>query len=114
MSDNNLTWHPCMQMKAFEKNPPLELKTAKGPWIYLKDDRKIFDAISSWWCKSLGHNNPKIKDAIKNQMENFEHVIFANTNYDVIRNLSERLTNLSPCFNHVFLQEMVLAVLKLH
>ena len=35
----------------------------------LKDDRKIFDAISSWWCKSLGHNHPQIKAAIKKQMD---------------------------------------------
>lgn len=96
------TWHPCMQMKSFEKNPPLEIKNAAGPWLHLKDDRKIFDAISSWWCKSLGHNHPQIKAAIKKQMDKFEHVIFANTNYDIIQQLSERLTNLAPDFNHVF------------
>lgn len=96
------TWHPCMQMKSFEKNPPLEIKSTQGPWITLKDDRKIFDAISSWWCKSLGHNHPQIKDALKKQMDKFEHVIFANTSYDKITKLAEKITNLAPNFNHVF------------
>ncbi len=102
---NNLlthTWHPCMQMKSFEKNPPLQIKSACGPWLYLQDGRKIFDAISSWWCKSLGHNHPQIKAAIAKQMDQFEHVIFANTSYKTIELLSEKLTNLMPNFNKVF------------
>ena len=96
------SWHPCMQMKTFETNPALEIKSASGPWINLTDNRKIFDAISSWWCKSLGHNHPRIKQALKNQIDKFEHVIFANTRYDAIDKLCEKLTNLMPNFNKVF------------
>ncbi len=96
------SWHPCMQMKTFETNPALEIKSASGPWITLTDNRKIFDAISSWWCKSLGHNHPRLKQALKNQADKFEHVIFANTRYEAIDNLCEKLTDLMPNFNKVF------------
>ena len=36
------------------------------------------DVISSWWCNLLGHCNPKINEAIKKQVDELEHVIFAN------------------------------------
>ena len=38
----------------------------------------IRDRVSSWWCNLLGHSHPKINQAIKNQLDSLEHVIFAN------------------------------------
>jgi adenosylmethionine---8-amino-7-oxononanoate aminotransferase len=95
-------WHPCSQMKDYEKFLPLEVQSAQGSWITLKNGQKIFDAISSWWCKSLGHGHPHIAQAVRRQMENFEHVILANTTNDTIVQLSERLCQLSPNLNKVF------------
>jgi adenosylmethionine-8-amino-7-oxononanoate aminotransferase len=57
-------WHPCSQMKDYESFPPLVVSKAYGPYIELKDGRRIIDAISSWWCKSLGHNHPRLKAAL--------------------------------------------------
>ena len=48
-------WHPCSQMKDLAHFPPLLIKRAKGVYLELEDGRKVIDAISSWWCKSLGH-----------------------------------------------------------
>ena len=72
-------WHPCSQMKDYEQFNPLIIKRASGSYIELADGKKIIDAISSWWCKSLGHGHPRLKKALQQQMENFEHVIFSNT-----------------------------------
>ena len=95
-------WHPCAQMKDYETFPPLEVESAKGSWIQLKDGHRILDAISSWWCKSLGHGHPDIAQAVQEQMSKFEHVILANTTNDTIVELSERLCSLVPSLDKVF------------
>ena len=100
--DLNHIWHPCSQMKDYEGFPPLEIKKAEGSYIELSDGRKIIDAISSWWCKSLGHGHPEIKKAITEQMNAFEHVILANTTNEPIVELSEALTSFFKSLNKVF------------
>lgn len=95
-------WHPCSQMKDYENFPPLVIEKAEGSYIKLADDKRVIDAISSWWCKSLGHNHPRLKNALLKQVERFEHVIFANTTNDVIATLSERLCALTKTLNKVF------------
>ena len=98
----NHIWYPCSQMKDYEQFKPLVVKSAQGSYIELADGTKILDAISSWWCKSLGYNHPKLKKAMIDQMEKFEHVILANTTNELIVNLSERLTNLMAGLSKVF------------
>jgi adenosylmethionine---8-amino-7-oxononanoate aminotransferase len=95
-------WHPCSQMRDYETFPPLEIVGAQGCHLHLRDGRKLIDAVSSWWCKSLGHGHPRLKAALARQMDRFEHVILANTTNDVIVRLSERLAGLAPGLNHVF------------
>lgn len=100
--DRQFNWHPCSQMKDYEQFKPLVIKKAQGCYIELEDGIKIIDAISSWWCKSLGHNHPALRDALIKQVEKFEHVIFANTTNEAIVNLSQRLASLIPGLNKVF------------
>jgi adenosylmethionine-8-amino-7-oxononanoate aminotransferase len=100
--DRQHIWHPCSQMKDYELFHPLEIKRAYGSYIELSDGKKIIDAISSWWCKSLGHGHPQLKKALMLQMDQFEHVIFANTTYETIALLSQKLGNLIPGLCKVF------------
>ena len=95
-------WYPCSQMKDYEEFRPLVIKAAKGSYIELADGKKLLDAISSWWCKSLGHNHPRLKKAIIDQIEKFEHVILANTTHELIGNLSQELATLMPKLSKVF------------
>lgn len=93
-------WHPCSQMKSFEQNPPLIVHQAKGSYLYT-DRGPIIDAISSWWCKSLGHGHPKVIEAIQDQLLHFEHVITANTTTPHIVELARMLKSISGK-QHVF------------
>jgi adenosylmethionine---8-amino-7-oxononanoate aminotransferase len=95
-------WHPCAQMRDYEAFPPLEVVSAQGSRLHLKEGRSLIDAISSWWCKSLGHGHPRLKAALARQMDRFEHVILANTTHEIIVRLSERLADLSPGLSRVF------------
>lgn len=101
-SDFQHNWHPCSQMKDYEDFPTLNIKSAKGIYFYLKDNSKVIDAISSWWCKSFGHGNSKIKDAVVKQIDNFEHVIFANTTSDLAITFGKKLSEISPTLNKAF------------
>lgn len=95
-------WHPCSQMKDYETFKPLEIMGAQGSHFELKDGKKVIDAISSWWCKSLGHQHPRLKKALLAQLEKFEHVILANTTNETIVKLSEKLALLCPSLNKMF------------
>ncbi|PLX69432.1 MAG: adenosylmethionine--8-amino-7-oxononanoate transaminase [Denitrovibrio sp.] len=89
-------WHPCTQMKDHEKYPIIKIDHGKG--IYLYDDKgtEYIDAVSSWWVNLFGHNNPRLKDAIKNQLDKLEHVIFAGLTHDPALELTDSILEITP------------------
>lgn len=93
-------WHPCMAMKDFEQSPPIVIERAQGSYLYTNHG-PLIDAISSWWCKSLGHGHPKVLSAIKTQMDRFEHVISATTTHPVLVDLAEQLSSITKK-QHIF------------
>lgn len=95
-------WHPAAQMKDYEQFKPLVIERAFGSYIELTDGHLLIDAISSWWCKSLGHNHPALKKALQEQIEKFEHVIFAHTTHEVIAKLAQKLASYIPSLNKIF------------
>ncbi len=100
--DHEHYWHPCSQMKDYETFKPLMIKKARGSILTLDDGRELIDANSSWWCKSLGHNHPRLKQAAIEQINQFEHVIQANTTNETIVALSEKLSHLTKTLKKVF------------
>jgi adenosylmethionine-8-amino-7-oxononanoate aminotransferase len=95
-------WHPCAQMKDYESFTPLEVVGAGGPWLNLADGTRMIDAISSWWCKSLGHGHPRLRAAAKAQIDRFEHVILANTSNTEVRALAAELAAICAPLDRVF------------
>jgi len=81
-------------MKDFEAYPPLIVNSAKGSYLFTEGG-PVIDAISSWWCKSLGHGHPRIIAAIKKQLDIFEHVIAANTTHPLLVQLAEKLSSIT-------------------
>jgi adenosylmethionine-8-amino-7-oxononanoate aminotransferase len=95
-------WHPCSQMKDYEAFPPVEVVGAQGSRILLRDGSTVIDAVSSWWCKTLGHGHSRLRAALGRQADRFEPVIGANTANEVLVGLSERLAALCPPLDKVF------------
>ena len=93
------TWQPY---ETRSNLTPLKIHRASGSYIHLANGKKIIDAISSWWCKSLGHNHPYLKKALVTQLDYFEHVISANTTHDPITQLSKTLCQTMPHLDKVF------------
>lgn len=68
-------WHPFTQHAIMPAMRPI--RRGAGQYLYDADDAKIFDAISSWWVTTHGHNHPRIVAAIKTQADALDQVIFA-------------------------------------
>jgi adenosylmethionine---8-amino-7-oxononanoate aminotransferase len=62
-------WHPCTQMKLHEQYPLVPISRGDGVWLVDMDGKRYLDAVSSWWVNLFGHNNLRIKDAIKQQLD---------------------------------------------
>lgn len=89
--DLAVLWHPCSQMRDYRDFPPLPVVGARGMTIELADGRRLLDPIGSWWCKTLGHGHPRLVAAAREQLDRFDQVILANTTYDGVVRLCERL-----------------------
>lgn len=94
--DLKYIWHPCSQMKDYEELKPIVIDHGKGSYLYDINGKEYIDIISSWWCNLLGHANPKINEAIKNQLDNLEHVIFANLSHKPAIKLCQELIKVVP------------------
>ena len=93
----NAVWHPCTQMKQHASNdlPLIPIARAKGVWLYDFDGKRYLDGISSWWVNLFGHCNPRINAALREQLEELEHVILAGCTHQPVVELSERLSALT-------------------
>ena len=94
--DLEYIWHPCSQMKDYEEPKPIVIKKGEGVYLYDIEGNKYLDVISSWWCNLLGHCNPTINKAVKEQIDKLEHVIFANFTHTQAIRLCERLAKILP------------------
>ncbi|HIU50916.1 MAG TPA: adenosylmethionine--8-amino-7-oxononanoate transaminase [Candidatus Limousia pullorum] len=94
--DLKYIWHPCSQMKDYEELPPIIIDHGEGVHLYDIHGNEYIDVVSSWWCNLLGHCNPKINEAIKNQLDKLEHVIFANFSHKPAIELCQQLMEIIP------------------
>lgn len=87
-------WMPFTQMSSAP--PPEFAERGEGAWIHLKDGRKVFDAISSWWVTLHGHARPEIAQAIGAQAAKLEQVIAAGFTHEPAQQLVRRLGEKLP------------------
>ncbi len=96
-------WHPCTQMQHHESMPLVAISHGRGAWLYDHQGQRYLDAVSSWWVNLFGHANPRINEALKDQLDKLEHAMLAGFTHEPVVQLSERLaakTNhaLGHCF----------------
>lgn len=93
-------WHPCTQMKQHVGQsggelPMIPIARGRDAWLYDFDGRRYLDGISSWWVNLFGHANPRINAALREQLDELEHVILAGFTHRPVVELSERLSALT-------------------
>ena len=53
----------------------LEIAYAKGSYVYDVNNKPYLDFIAGVSANTLGHNHPKVSEAIKRQVDNYTHVM---------------------------------------
>lgn len=53
----------------------VEISHAKGSYLYDISGKRYLDFVAGVSANSLGHNHPKISEAIKNQLDKYSHVM---------------------------------------
>ena len=93
-ADKKYIWHPFTPLQ--NDLEMLLVKKAKKCYIYTEDNRKILDAVSSWWVNIHGHGNEYLAEAIYKQALELEHVIFAGFSHKPAITLAKRLLKILP------------------
>ena len=89
-------WHPCTQMKDHESVPPLFVEKGEGIYLIDREGKRYMDVISSWWVNLFGHNHPRLNKALKDQLNQMAHVLFAGVTHAPAIDLAESLVELTP------------------
>src|SRR5215218_8928248 len=74
---------------------PLTVARAEGAWIETTDGTRILDFTSGQICSTLGHNHPRIADAIRASLDEVVHLNSWMLSEPVLA-LGERLVGLVP------------------
>lgn len=93
-------WHPFTQHALTPVLPRVD--RGEGAWLETEQGR-LLDAISSWWVITHGHRHPKIIQAIKDQADRLDQVIFAGFTHQPAEDLARGLIDIAPPgLAHVF------------
>jgi adenosylmethionine-8-amino-7-oxononanoate aminotransferase len=73
----------------------LLVRGGEGAWLETENGRML-DAISSWWVITHGHRHPRIVEAIKQQADSLDQVIFAGFTHQPAETLARGLLDIVP------------------
>ena len=93
LGDKLMIWYPYVQMKKMKT--PYKIVDAEGVYLYTQDN-KMIDSVSSWWCMIHGYKNKEINEAMKNQIDQFSHVMLGGLTHEPVLKLSEKLKDFLP------------------
>lgn len=94
--DRQSLWHPYTRRSAMEAAPLPVIVRGDGPYLFDSDGRRYLDAISSWWACNLGHNHPRLVDAMTRQARELQHSILGNLSHPRAIELASMLSGLFP------------------
>ena len=94
MTITSPVWHPFTQ-HAVQPEATM-ISKGEGAWLEAADGKRIFDAISSWWVVTHGHRHPHIVQAIKDQADQLDQVIFAGFTHEPAEKLARHLVAITP------------------
>jgi beta-alanine--pyruvate transaminase len=98
-------WMPFTHNRYFKQHRPADrlLVGAEGAYYRTSNGQTLFDSLSGLWCCGLGHGDPRIKDAVKRQLDIADYIpAFQVASPDSFR-LAERIAEVAPGdLNRVF------------
>jgi len=92
--DKKHLWHPLTQHKTAAPN--IGIVKAKGALLWDEEGNDYIDGIASWYSVMYGHGNPVIINAISEQMQQLDFVMFSGFTHEPAVKLSEELLKILP------------------
>lgn len=97
-------WHPFTQHAL--QGEMVKVVRADGAYLFTEDDRRIIDAIASWWVVTHGHCHPHIVSAIQKQAERLNQIIFAGYTHEPAEEVAAAVLKLAPVgLDYVFFSD---------
>lgn len=87
-------WHPYTT--TVNRMDMFPIVAADGVYLTLNDGRRIIDGMSSWWSLVHGYNHPTMNAALKNQVDQFSHVMFGGLTHKPAIELARKLVDMTP------------------
>lgn len=95
-------WMPFTANREFKANPRI-FESADGLYYRTTDGRKVFDGSSGLWCCALGHNHPKVVEAIREQAGKLDYASPFQFGHPAAFELANILADEMPDdLNHIF------------
>ncbi|MBI2257640.1 MAG: adenosylmethionine--8-amino-7-oxononanoate transaminase [Flavobacteriia bacterium] len=92
--DQKYVWHPFTQHQI--ERPPLQIVQGYGSTLVDVNGRKYLDCNSSWWTILHEHQHPYLKQALIEQFDELDHVLFAGVTHPKAVELAYRLAKFTP------------------
>ncbi|HBQ22193.1 MAG: aspartate aminotransferase family protein [SAR116 cluster bacterium] len=101
-NDLDAFWMPFTANRDFKENPRM-LVSADGLYYRESEGRRILDAAAGLWCVNAGHNHPKIKKAITDQLDELDYAPNFQFGHPLAFKLANKLKQFFPGdLNHAF------------
>ena len=95
--DKQHVWHPYTPMRRYiDEVDPLVIDRAEGARLFDVDGRSYLDGNSSWWVATLGHNHPRLVDALCRQASRLCHTSLAGVTHAPAAELAAELVAAAP------------------
>ncbi|NWD07254.1 4-aminobutyrate--2-oxoglutarate transaminase [Pseudomonas gingeri] len=73
---------------------PITISRAAGAYVWDDQGKKYLDFVGGIGVLNVGHNHPRVVEAVRNQLGAFSHVCFQVAAYDQYVDLASKLNNL--------------------
>ncbi|HZH07088.1 MAG TPA: aminotransferase class III-fold pyridoxal phosphate-dependent enzyme, partial [Lautropia sp.] len=93
--DLDTLWMPFTANRQF-KSAPRMLVRAEGMYYWDDQGRKILDGIAGMWCSNVGHNHPKVVEAIRSQAAILDYAPPFQMANPLQFELANRVSSISP------------------
>jgi adenosylmethionine-8-amino-7-oxononanoate aminotransferase len=94
--DRRYVWHPFTQMSDWIDGRPLVIERGEGNYLVDTEGNRYLDGISSMWVNLHGHDHPRIRNAIRDQLARIAHSTLLGLASVPSIEVAERLVRLAP------------------
>ena len=94
--DRTTIMHPFTHLSRWEADPFSLITGAEGSYLINEKGERLLDGTASLWVNLLGHKNPVIDQAIKDQLDRWAHSTFLGLSHEPGILLAQELLDIAP------------------